>query len=83
MKEIKALFLHTYGCYSWIQESHMYWYALNIKAKVTDKLTGKTASVEKSLRFYLTDVSLQFPSFNPTNYKPGLGLTVLVSSLVS
>ncbi|KAK3751287.1 hypothetical protein QZH41_012192, partial [Actinostola sp. cb2023] len=76
VKEIKELFHSTY---TWARENYLYeWrYQLKINATVTNKLTGKTASKKQSVSFYLSDVKLEFPSFNPTNFKPGLPFVII------
>jgi hypothetical protein len=81
MEEIKLLFLRTfrqgYEC-----RLYQSWYSLTVKATVTEELTGKNATGDQKLKFYYSDIKLEFPSFNPKNYKPGLEHVTLVSEII-
>ncbi|XP_031563993.1 CD109 antigen-like [Actinia tenebrosa] len=77
MEEILRLYLRTYK-QDYECKLYQSWYTLSVNATVTEGLTGKTASNEESVKFYYSDIKLEFPSFNPKNYKPGLDFSTVL-----
>ncbi|XP_048577208.1 CD109 antigen isoform X2 [Nematostella vectensis] len=71
-REIEDLFKQQYP---WSQPQYLYssrWYSLVVNATFEEKLTGRKASGESTISFFSSDVKLEFPSFNPNSFKPGL-----------
>ena len=84
--KIKKCFKATH---TWLRQSrveeYLYksYYPLIVNATVMEELTGKQYSGQSDVKFSHSDVKLEFPSFNPQNYKPGLEFVTMVSHLHS
>nr|BAJ05272.1 CD109-like molecule [Diadumene lineata] len=84
MEDIKGCFFKTFNSfvktYSNV-DKYMFqysWYRMVVNTTVTEELTGKTYSGQAELKFYYSIVKLDFPSFNPTSYKPGLDFVTML-----
>lgn len=54
---------------------------LFVRANVSESLTGNTMSAEAKVKMHDKGVVLEFPTSNPTTFKPGLRYTAYVSVL--
>lgn len=83
IKDIKQCFKNTFDFVKKDSDVDNYLFkysycSMTVNSTVTEELTGKEYSEHSIVKFYYSKVKLDFPSFNPKSYKPGLDFITLV-----